>query len=335
LELADKRILVTGAKGFIASHLVARLAADERARVRASARNGARPPEILRSDPRIEYVQADVTDREDVLRAASGCDIIIHTAACQPLRPQPAREEFYAVNVGGTQSLMRAFAPAGEGRFVLLSTINVHGIPPPTNARADSPIVNSGDLYSDSKAEGERAAWNLSQEFSIPLTVIRPGCTFGPRGYAWTIQPVERIRQGIPVLIGQGRGICNPMYVDNLVDLIVVAIKRDEAINQSFVGCQGRGVEWRDFLGAYGQMLKMKPRSVPYWAAAVGGRISHLYERASGRQGFLSSTNVAFYTHCVTFDVKKNARLLGYQPRLSFEDGMRRTEAWLRDRKLV
>jgi nucleoside-diphosphate-sugar epimerase len=334
LELSDKRILVTGANGFIASHLAARLATDEHAQVRGSIRKGSGQPAIERSHRPIEYVQADVTDRQAVFRAAAGCDIIVHAAACQPFAPQPPKARFTAVNVAGTENLLRAFA-GGQGRFLLLSTINVHGIPPPINASADSPLVYSGDPYSDSKVDAECAAWKLAREHNIPLTIVRPGCTFGPRGYAWTLQPVERIRRGGPVLIGRGRGICNSMFVENLIDLIIAALKSEAAVNQCFIGCQAPGIEWRDFWGAYGRMLGLKPRSVPLWAAMVSAQIFSLYEHVTGRSGPFDRTNVAFYSHRVSFDVEKNVLLLDYRPRIPFQEGMRRTEEWLREQELI
>jgi nucleoside-diphosphate-sugar epimerase len=335
LKLEDRQVLVTGANGFIGSHVVKRLAEDECARVRGFVRNVQPRSKHEESDPRIEYVRGDVTDWGAVVRAAAGCDIVIHAAACQPFAPFPPRARFMAVNVGGTENLLSAFAPGGEGRFLLLSTINVHGIPPPTDASAESPLRYSGDRYSDSKVDGERSAWKLAQERGIALTVVRPGCTFGPNGAAWTLQPLERIRRGLPVLIGGGRGICNLMYVDNLVDLIVAALKSDAGINQSFIGSQRPGVEWRDFFAIYGQMLGMRPRSVPYPTAVLSGLFSSIYERATARPGPLTRPSVAFYTHRVTFNVQKNASLVGQKPRISFEEGMRRTEAWLRERELV
>ena len=335
MELADKRILVTGANGFIGSHLVSRLANEEAANVHALIRRNAPEPKRGAIGVRIQYVQGDVTDRDAVARTVTGCDIVIHTAACQPLSPLPPRSQFLAVNVGGTENLLRAFAPHGSGRFLLLSTINVHGLPPLPGADAESPLRYSGDRYSDSKVDGEHAAWDIARRRGIPLTVIRPACTFGPHGSAWTLQPLERIRRGTPVLIGDGRGTCNPIYVENLVDLVITALKHDESINQSFIGSQGIGTEWRDFFGYYGRMLGLHPRAISYRAATLAGLPSSIYEHLTGRPGTLSRASIAFYSHRVVFGVEKNARLLGYTPKISFEEGMRRTEAWLREEKLI
>jgi nucleoside-diphosphate-sugar epimerase len=334
LELAEKAILVTGASGFIGSHLVSRLVGEQGARVRALVRKLPPVPDERPFYP-IQYVRGDVTDRDAVEQVALGCDIIIHTAALQPFAPLAPRKQFQAVNVGGTQNLLSAFKPRGDSRFLLLSTINVHGLPPPPGANAESPLVYSGDRYSDSKVDGERAVVKLAQERGIPLTVIRPACTFGPNGTAWTLQPLERIRRGTPVLVGGGRGTCNPIYIDNLVDLIIAGLKNDAAIGQAFIGSQGVGVEWHEFFGYYARMLGLPLRGVPYRAAVLTGRVSSIYERLTGRPGPVSLASLAFYAHRVTFDVAKNSRLLGYTPKVSFEEGMRRSEVWLREKKML
>ncbi len=329
MELAGKRILVTGANGFIGSHIAARLL-EEGARVRGLVH---RAPKA--AQPEVEYCLGDVTDADAVARAVAGCEIVIHTAALQAFPPLAPRREFQAVNVGGTKNLLRAFRPRGAGRFLHLSTINVHGLPPPHAANADSPLAYSGDRYSDSKVDGERAAVLLARELSIPLTIIRPACTFGPGSFAWTLQPLNRIRRGVPVLIGAGKGLCNPVYIDNLVDLIITALRNDAAAGRAFIGSDGIGVEWREFYAWYARLVGARPRSLPEMPLQIASHISSLLERLTGRPGPVSASSVAFYSHRVIFDVEKNERLLGHKPAVSFEQGMRRTEDWLRAQSLL
>lgn len=336
LELAGKVILVTGANGFIGSRLVARLVEQCHAHVRAMVRKLPQSGTSSLLPREIEFVSADVTDPVAIHRAMDGCEIVIHTAALQPFAPLPRRAEFFAVNVGGTENLMRAFGERRQGeRFVLLSTINVHGLPPPANANADSPLVLSGDRYSDSKADAERAAWRLSVTDNIPLTVIRPGCTYGPGSRAWTLQPIERLKHGVPLLVGSGDGICNAVYVDNLIDLIISALVCSEARGQAFIGTDGIDVTWRAFFGYYARMLNLPLRSMPLLAARAFALASGTYERITGTPGRLSPSSLAFYTHHTTFDVEKNERVLKQGPRVDLNEGMRLTEEWLRGQEIL
>jgi len=246
--------------------------------------------------------------------------------------------DFRRVNVDGTLNLLHAAHEAKAARFVHISTINVHGIPPPRGANADLPLSTSasfawGDFYSISKAEGERAAWQFARDATrdLPLVVVRPACTYGPRSNAWTLQPLRRVQRGAPVLIGGGNGICNAVYIDNLVDLIILTLKNDAAAGQAFIGAEGHGVTWREFYGAYARMLGVKRlNSMPRVVALAIATAFELLARFDGYPPRVSRASVEFYSHRVVFDIAKAQRLLGYTPRVSFEEGMARTEAWLR-----
>jgi nucleoside-diphosphate-sugar epimerase len=326
--LQRKHILVTGANGFIGGRLAERLIA-EGASVRAMVRT--QPHAGSLNDA--EIIIGDITDDDAARRAAHGCYAVIHCAA---LTGRASMAEFRRVNVGGTLNLLRAARDANVSRFVHISTINVHGYPPPSDANAGSPLTFHGDWYSISKSEGERAVWEFSKRCQLPITVIRPACTFGPRSAAWTLTPLRRVRRGSRVLIGKGDGICNPVYIDNLVDLILLAVDRDTAIGQAFIGAEGRGVTWREFYGAYANMAGIRRlRSVPHNIALTMATASELITRITGRAPFITRHSVAFYSHTVIYDIDKSHELLGYQPSVSFEQGMAKTRDWLSENGLL
>ncbi len=326
MDLRGKHILITGANGFIGGRLAERLAPEDGASVRGLVRDPSRVGAIHESP--LQTVIGDITDADAVRRAVDGCAVVIHCAAMQGGRG--TLDDFRRVNVDGTLNLLRAARAANVARFIHISTINVHGFPPPRDANAESPLCFVGDSYSVSKAEGERAAWQFARDNHLPLTVIRPACTYGPRSDAWTMQPLRRVRRGAPVLIGKGDGICNAVFIDNLVDLILLAMKNDAAIGQAFIGAEGRGVTWREFYGAYARMAGLSNvNSLPRWAmlaAATGFAALARITRTAPR---VSRASIEFYSHRVVYDIAKSKQLLGYSPRVSFEEGMRKTEDWL------
>jgi nucleoside-diphosphate-sugar epimerase len=323
MELRSRRVLITGANGFIGGRLAERLSAEEDACVRGLARDASRITQHVS-----EIAIGDVIDGDAMRRAVDGCDVVIHCAAMQNGRAR--LDDYRHVNVGGTLNLLRTAREANVTRFIHISTINAHGIPPPRDANADSPLMFRGDHYSVSKAEGERAAWQFARENKIALIVIRPGCTYGPRSNAWTVTPLRRVKRGRPVLIGGGNGTCNAVYIDNLVDLILLALKNDAAVGHAFIGAEGRGVTWREFYSAYARMLGGKRLfGMPRTAALVLTMPFEMLARLNGYPPRLARSSVEFYSHRVVFDIEKSSRLLGYAPRVSFEEGMRRTREWL------
>jgi len=374
MEVRGKRILITGANGFIGGRLAERLAQEQGARVRGLVRDAkiAQAFENRETEQGItfhEFAIGDVVDPDAMRRAVAGCDAVIHCAAMQTERAR--LDDYRRVNVGGTLNVLRAARDANVTRVIHISTINVHGIPPPRDANADSPLgaidcrgagrgaidckgarrgaINCApmrvptrapthvpDFYSISKAEGERAAWQFARENNLALTVIRPGCTYGPRSRAWTLTPLERIRRHRPVLIGSGDGMCNAIYIDNLVDLILLALENDDAIGHAFIGTEGRGVTWREFYGAYAAMLGGKRLfGMPRVVALALTLPFELLARVDGYPPRLARASVEFYSHRVVFDIEKSKRLLGYVPRVSFEDGMSKTAAWLRAERIL
>ncbi len=340
MNLRDQRILITGANGFIGRRLAERLRAEEGAVVRGLVRDASRITHHVS-----EIAIGDVVDVDAVRRAVDGCAVVIHCAAMQSGRAR--LDDYRRVNVGGTLNLLGAAREANVARFIHLSTINAHGVPPPRDAHADSPLgwgasrgaincVPTGDFYSASKAEGERAAWQFARANKIALTVIRPACTYGPRSNAWTLTPLRRVKCGRPVLIGGSDGICNAVYIDNLVDLILLALKNDAAIGQAFVGAEGRGVTWREFYGAYARMLGGRRLfGMPRVVALALTLPFEMLARVDGFPPRVARSSVEFYSHRVVFDIEKSKRLLGYAPRVSFEEGMRRTEEWLRAEGII
>jgi len=358
MELRTKRVLITGVNGFIGGRLAERLAQGEGARVRGLVRGvgarhshdfvaGSNQPSDAKSNISSNLITAnavplrdaemfagDVVDVDAVRRAVDDCDIVIHCAAMQSGRAH--LDDYRRVNVGGTLNLLRAAREANTVRFVHISTISVHGVPPPRDVNADSPLSFRGDFYSVSKAEGERAAWQFARENKIALTVIRPACTFGPRSNAWTVIPLRRAKRNRPVLIGDGNGICNAVYIDNLVDLILLALKNDAASGHAFIGAEGRGVTWREFYGAYARMAGVKHlHAMPRVVALALTIPFEMLARVNGYPPRLARSSVEFYSHAVVFDIAKSKHLLGYEPRVSFEEGMRRTRQWLAKEKMI
>ena len=146
MDLRDKQILITGANGFIGGRVAERLRDEYGARVRGLVRD----PKTwkARSVETFQVFPGDITDADAVHRAVENCDAIIHCAAMQ-FRGSLA--DFRRVNVDGTLNLLRAARDANVERFIHLSTINAHGIPPQRDAHSDSQLAFTGDFYSVSK----------------------------------------------------------------------------------------------------------------------------------------------------------------------------------------
>jgi nucleoside-diphosphate-sugar epimerase len=319
----ERTVLVTGATGFIGSHLAERLIA-EGACVRVLVRDPQRLLPSLRD--RVEVVRGDLLQPACFAAATRDCDVVFHSAAW--LGEPNRREVAYAINVTATQQLAEAARAAGVRRFVSTSSIAVYG--PVLSGVVDETWPHSDVyLYSETKSRGEQAVF-AAQTDRFEVTVIRPAEVYGPRGGAWTTLPVKLAQRGIPSLIGGGHGFAHPVYVQNLVEAYLLAAQRDEAIGEAFTICDA-DLPWRDFYGRYAAMAGKRARSIPVWLTWCGALGAEVGAKITRRPPAISRAQMGFVTGRCVYSTEKARRLLGWLPLVSLEEGLQITEQWLRE----
>ena len=322
-----RAVLVTGATGFIGSHLAERLVA-EGARVRLLVRDPQKLLPCLRD--RVEAVRGDLLHPACLAVATKDCEYVFHVAAWmgQPNR----REAAYAINVTATQQLAERARAAGVRRLVGTSSVAVYG--PVLEGMVDETWPHSNVyLYSETKSLGERAAFAAQTE-RFGVTIIRPAEVYGPRGGAWTTLPIRLAQRGLPLLIGGGSGFAHPVYVENLVDAYLLAAQRDEAAGEAFTICDA-DMPWRDFYGRYAAMAHKPARSIPLWLARCGVFGAELGAKLTRRPPPVTRATLGFMTGRCRYSTDKAKRLLGWSSRFSLEDGLRQTETWLRESGMI
>ncbi len=328
MEIRGLSALVTGASGFIGGRLAERLATEEGVRVRAMIRHE-KKVERLRKLP-LEIVKADLLDLESLRGAVDGCDLVFHCAAL--VRETGDRNEFLRTNVEGTESILRVSRDAGVKKFIHFSSVAVYGMNPPDEADETTAFQPCGNLYCDTKIAAEKAVWAAHQKAKLPVVVIRPANVYGPYSNPWTVRPIKLINSGEMMLINGGTGVCNYVFIDNLLDATLFAAKRDESVGEAYLISDGKAVSWKEFFGYYAQMAgKPKMKSVPEWLGktiALGMEVS---AKLRGKPPKITREAVGFLTRQVRFSIEKATRELGYQPRFSLEEGMKLTEHWLKE----
>ena len=328
MDLRSKEALVSGATGFIGGRLVSRLV-DEVFKVRALVRNPAKAESLISSG--VTIVPGDVTNLESIRRAIGECRVIFHCAALMH-DGNATVDEFRRVNVEGTRNMLEAASAVGVDRFVHLSSIGVYGISPAKGTKETDPYQPCGLSYCDTKIEAEQVALKYHLERGVPVVIVRPTNVYGPRSSFWTVGLLTMIRSGKLKLIDGGRGMSNHVYVDNLVDAILLAAKNDAAVGEAFIIGDGAKTPWKDFLGRYARLVGQESLpSISKTRAQLLGFMMELASRWTGIPPSLTRAIVGFWTQTGTFDITKARTVLGYQPRVSLDEGMRLTEEWLRE----
>lgn len=308
-------VLITGAGGFIGSHLAERLV-DEGARVRAFVRYNSRhdvgllaqlPPDLQAA---IEVVAGDLRDGEAVRAAMAGIDVVFHLGALiaipySYLHPR----EVVETNVLGTLNVLMAARDLGTGRVVHTSTSEVYG-----TARY-TPIDEAHSLqgqspYSASKIGADKLCESFHLSFDLPVAVIRPFNTFGPRQSARAIIPtiVSQALSGDTVRLGSLSPKRDLNYVDNTVDGYLAVAASAKAVGEVINIGSGREISIGDLARRIIALTGTKARIV------------------QDRQRIRPKRSEVGRLLC---DRSKARRLLGWRPRISLEEGLRRTIEWM------
>jgi nucleoside-diphosphate-sugar epimerase len=322
-------VLVTGAAGLIGSH-VAELALERGEAVRAMARPGEDVSWLAEAGA--EVCRGDMTDRASLEAAVRGVDRVLHCAA--RMGPWGPISEYELVNVRGPAMLVEAAMAAGVQRFVHVSTIDVHGLDVGGPADETAPYGKERDPYSRTKTAGDLVVQDLIKAKGAPVTIVRPGWTYGPRDTRSFRRFVTLVQQGKMVMIGSGNNHLPLIYVTDVARGILLASESDHAVGRVYLLVNDERVTQRDYLKEIASELGVPPprRHIPYRLAlalaatsmTVGRLIRIKQEPPLMRFGLqvMAGEN--------RFVIDRARRELGFSPQVNIAEGVRRGIAWYR-----
>jgi predicted dehydrogenase/nucleoside-diphosphate-sugar epimerase len=242
------KVLVTGGRGFIGGRLIEQLVQQHAACVRAIIRDAGRPPRAARFP--IDLIRGDLTNPDDVDRAVQGMDYVLHCAYDTKSRRQ---------NIDGLRALIEACAKHSVRRLVHISTFAVYEPFPDGPLREDTQDGDRSIVYVDTKLELEKIVFNFARDCGVPATIIQPSVVYGPYSKPWTDVPAERLIFGEVKLPDCGDGLCNAIFIDDLIDGIVLATLSSEAVGERFILSGPRPTTWAKFFGEFARVLGTKP----------------------------------------------------------------------------
>lgn len=317
-------IAITGIGGFIGLRMAERAAAlgwsvrgldvSPRAAERARA-TGA------------EIWVGDINDARLLHECFAGADIVFHTAAI--VEEDGSRELYERVNVEGTRSVCAAAAAQGVKRLVQLSSVMVYGLHYADGVGEEGPFRDDGNIYNETKLRSERVAMEFHRPGALEVIVIRPGDVYGLGSQPWVLRPVELIRKGLFMLPDGGKGVINHVHVDNLLDGVFLALERN-ATGEAFTISDGVATSCRDFYATHARIAGR--RSVPMlpgWLLRAMVGLIALLCRGIGRKPPATPAAIAFLRRRGRYSIDKARRRLGYEPRITLQQGMSEIERQL------
>lgn len=327
------RCLITGATGFVGSH-VAEACAERGWPVIALARIGSDVQLLERLGARL--IRGDITDAAAVREAVQNVDCVVHCAA--KVGDWGHVDEYRKVNVEGLRLLLEAVRGRPLHRFVHLSSLGVYEARDHFGTDESEPLPSKHiDGYTQSKVEAEQLALRYHREHGVPVTVLRPGFIYGPRDRTVLPRLLDLLERKEVVYVGDGSQALNTIYVANLVDAVFLALEKPEAVGQVFNLTDGEAVSKRRFLETLAEVAELpKPtRSVPRWLVRmltpmVEGTYRLLGAKEAPR---LTQARLKFIGLNLDFSIEKARTQLGYRPRVGFDEGIRQAVEWWRKAK--
>ncbi len=254
--VSELTVGITGATGFIGCRLAERLTLAGDYDVVGVVRRFSGPGLARLARLPVRFAQADLLDPSGLAEAVEGCDVVVHCA----YGTDGSREERRRVTVEGTENVLEAACQAGVDRVLHMSSAAVHGLEHPAGeiVDEDSPWVDDPSPYEADKIDAERRVWRYHDERGLPVVVFRPTLVYGPHGRRWTMRIVEEITEGAWLVDG-GEAAANLVYVDNLVDAMIAAIRDGRGDGEAFVVVDDQDVSWRDVYEGLAEQMKTAP----------------------------------------------------------------------------
>ena len=324
-----RRALITGASGFLGGRL-AQILVAQAAPVRIVVRHTSRL-EHLAGLP-IEIVRGELTDPSTLNTAMQDVSHVFHCAGCSTDWAPPAT--YFEANVSATQSLLLAARYAGTlERFLHISTTDVYGYPR-VPCDEDYPRTFVGLPYNETKCLGEAAVVEAHEKAGLPATILRPATIYGPRGTAFVTDIVRLLRDGSMALFDKGRergGFC---YVDNVAQAMIDAALSPATIGRTYNITDRTNITWREYVSALatGLCLKQPWLHLPSSLALQlghGMEMAYKYLPLPGRP-LLTRHAVLLLARDQEYPTGRAERDFGFQPSISFAEGMERSIAWAR-----
>ena len=323
-SLAQAKVLITGANGFVGRALSERLVTSG-AEVTGAIR-GSESSTVATVGARTVRV-GEVDSKTEWMKAVNGIDCVVHLAARVHVRRQVADKaygEFREVNLAGSTRLAREAAKAGVQRLIYVSTIKVNGEHTTGRPFSSSDALHPVDAYAHSKREAESALAEVGRQTGMEIVIVRPPLVYGPGVKGNFLSMLRIIQADVPLPLASCVNSRSLLGLTNLVDLLVLCIRHPAAAGQIFLAADGEDLSTPELVKRLARALGKRARlfSVPQPLLQVAARLMgkpELYDR------LCCSLQV---------DISQTRRTLGWAPSSSVDTELMRTALWFLEKDL-
>ncbi|MEA3267424.1 MAG: SDR family NAD(P)-dependent oxidoreductase [Candidatus Fermentibacteria bacterium] len=323
------KVLVTGANGFIGSHLVEKFLNEGH-----DVYGLVRPTSDLTliSDMEVSLRYGDITDYSSVEKALYDIDIVVHNAGLAS--DWGSLELFRKINLEGTRNVAEAAMAGGISRIVYMSSTAIHGFnhsSPQSENDKKNPVFN----YGVSKLEAENWIMDFGDKNGIEVTSIRPGNVFGPGDHTFIEKYMKALASGKIAYVNSGLSLTCPTYVENLVHGVYLASVHEKAPGHAFIITDGLQINWKQFTEAIADEMHLPypklsiPLGVSLVLASFTEKTYKLFR--SGHAPLMTKYRMYNGGTDYHFSIQKAKDIIGYEPVTGLKEAIEKTVLWFRE----
>jgi nucleoside-diphosphate-sugar epimerase len=321
-------ILITGGNGFLGRNLIKALQErGDSARVLALSTEDT----AWLEERGVAVYRGDIRAPDALTVPLRGVDTVFHLAGMMGL--WRSLQDYWAVNVTGTENVCRAALAAGARRLVHVSSWTVYGMNLGRLVTEDDPLAPLDEPYTITKAEGDRLVQRMIAEEQLPATIVRPGTIFGPGDRLNFARTTDRLRAGKNPIIGSGRNALPLVYVTDVVQGLLRAAELDRAVGQAYNISNDQPLTQKEFLCEIAQELAIAPPRlhIPYDAAyAIASVAEAAAKIIRAKEPFVTRHGITLFGADNRHSIDKARRDLGYAPQVSVSEGVQLACTWYR-----
>jgi nucleoside-diphosphate-sugar epimerase len=349
-----RSIFLTGATGFLGGRIVERLALEHHRYPVCLVHNPSHMARIARFN--VPLIFGDVINTEEFTKDVSECDVFVHAAYGK----EADQERNWEIDVRGTENLLKIAVKNKVKHFIFISSTAVYE-ENFSSGRIDESIVPTcaGRNYAADKLEAEKICTEYGRRYGLPITILRPSIIYGPFAPAWTISPYISIKNGSLRRYIDFNGVCNAVYIDDVVSAVFACMGNESAYNEVFHVAGEEKITWNDFFDFYSQLILGKPLSeasltclrfrypvnsgmkkLAKWASStLPGITERIYISLHDKIGVIdyvakvsefSPERLRFFQKKIIYPADKIRDKLGYRYKFPFAEGSRLTAEWLK-----
>ncbi len=321
-----KKILVTGAGGFIGYHLANFLADSGHSVVGVDIHYPEKP--VDGKPPRFTALTGDFRDQALLEKALEQVNVVFHLASAH-LQISLDESEYWDINVHSLKPLLKLSQQKGVSRFIHVSSVGIYGNLT-TLPASEETECHPQSIYGETKLAGEGVVKQYAVENDFPVVIIRPAWVYGP-GCPRTQKLYRTLKKKRFVMIGRGDNLRHPIYIADMLEGFRLAMEHDAAVGETFLIAGDRAITTRELVDGFVKVLGTPGPvvSLPYGVGVAIAATAETVFGVIGKEPPLSRRTLEFFDTNNAFDIGKAKKVLNFNPRFSFEDGLKESRPWL------